>query len=265
MEPFYKSHFTGMVIPNVIMIFSGKIKYTLGIASIYAVAMAYVEATVVVYLRQIFFPQGFKFPLVEIPRDMLLIEAGRELATIIMLIAVAKLLAKNKGTFTAYFLYTFAVWDIGYYMWLKLLLNWPGSILEPDLLFLIPLPWVGPVLAPVLVSAALIAISLTILHFESAEIAFRLSRREWLLEISAGILIILSFIENNYAILLSPALPPYPWWLLITGMILGMAVFFRKVFGVHHNRLKSAGGVGAYRAGGYGDNFLKADKNADRG
>ncbi|MFN3876453.1 MAG: hypothetical protein ACK4L7_11140, partial [Flavobacteriales bacterium] len=85
-------------------------------------------------------------------------EVWREAATLLMLLAPAALVARSALERFAWFCYGFGVWDIFYYVWLKALIGWPGSLLSPDLLFLIPVPWVGPVWAPCAVSLGLIAL-----------------------------------------------------------------------------------------------------------
>src|SRR5260370_7926441 len=85
---------------------------------------------------------------------------GREAATIVMLAAIALAGADNAGQWAAAFAIAFGTWDIAFYAFLKLLLDWPASLLTWDILFLIPIPWVGPVLAPVIVSASMIAAGL---------------------------------------------------------------------------------------------------------
>jgi len=112
----------------------------LGLTAAFAVAMAYVEAAVVAYLRLLFYPDGF---LVEtatldaVPRQVLLTEAGREAATIVMLLAVAFLTARrNWWERLAYFIWAFAVWDIFYYVWLFVLIRWPSNLMTLDVLFL---------------------------------------------------------------------------------------------------------------------------------
>ena len=82
----------------------------------------------------------------------LFIEIGREAATMLMLAAIALAVARNTRQWTAAFAIAFGVWDIVFYACLKLLLGWPASLFTWDILFLIPVPWVGPVLAPVLIS-----------------------------------------------------------------------------------------------------------------
>jgi hypothetical protein len=119
--------------------------------SVYAIAMAFLEAVVVVYLRQLLQPGD---RIVDMgPYGA--IEAWREAATIIMLAAIGWLAGRHRVDRIAYALFTFGLWDIWYYIWLKALANWPKTILDWDTLFLIPLPWRGPVLAPVLIAALL--------------------------------------------------------------------------------------------------------------
>ena len=158
--------------------------------------MAYLESAIVVYLRELYYPTGFNFPLVEIPIPIYVTEIGREVATILMLWAVAKLIAANGREWFAYFAFNFAVWDIWYYIWLKILINWPSSLLEWDILFLIPLPWAGPVLAPVLVSVCLILAAYFILYYEAHDKPILLSGFDWLGEIMAGLIVIISFLTH---------------------------------------------------------------------
>ncbi len=141
---------------------------------LFGVAFGYLEAAVVSYLRvlhesarQRFQPErqpGDLFPLLTLEQvrvarqsETLAIEVGREAATMIMLGAVALAAAGDFAQWSAAFVIVFGVWDITFYLFLKLLLGWPASLLTWDILFLIPVPWVGPVVAPVLVSAGMIA------------------------------------------------------------------------------------------------------------
>ncbi|MFL5518613.1 MAG: hypothetical protein ACJ8DJ_20850, partial [Gemmatimonadales bacterium] len=118
--------------------------------------MAYVEAAVVVYLRAIYYPHGFAFPLAPMAPDTVAIEIGREAATLVMLLGVAMLAGTERRDRFLTFWVSFGVWDLFYYVWLWLLVGWPPSLLTWDVLFLIPVPWTGPVLAPVTVSILLV-------------------------------------------------------------------------------------------------------------
>jgi len=127
------------------------------LVGVFAMAFAFVESSVVVYLRQISYPEGFAFPLKPGITSQIAVEVSREFATIVMLIAIGMIAGTNRWQRFSYFLIGFGVWDIFYYVWLKLILDWPSSLLDWDILFLLPIPWIGPVIAPVLVSLVMIA------------------------------------------------------------------------------------------------------------
>jgi len=198
-------------------------------SSLFAISMAYIESAVVVYLRQFLAPNGFQFPMIEIPARILITEVGREVATILLLFAYAKSVGRNSREVMAYFMLNFGIWDIWYYVWLKALLNWPATLLDWDILFLIPLPWIGPVLAPVLVALSLVLAGYIILRYETQNDPIRFKLTDWILEIVSGIIIILSFlIPNDFRITI--ALPEsYPWWLFLVGLVFGWTVFIRRV------------------------------------
>lgn len=166
---------------------------------IFSMAMAFVEATVVYYLRKLYYPGNLIFPLniSIIPSTILAIEWVREACTIIMLLVVAMLAGKKFQDKFAYFIYCFAVWDIFYYIWLRIILGWPSSLLAWDILFLIPVTWISPVLAPVLVSCTMVVLALIIIKHPQCKINFR----EWLLLIMSVILLYVSFVWD-YSLLL---------------------------------------------------------------
>ncbi len=203
--------------------------YKLAWVFFFAVWMAYLESAVVVYLREIYYPEGFSFPIKLIPTPTALIELGREAATIFMMLAVAFIAAKKTWTRMAYFMFCFAVWDTWYYAWLKIFLNWPESLLTWDLLFLIPVPWAAPVLAPVIVSLSLITGALVILYMEDRGITFQLTKWEWIILVVAPILIFISFVLEAPKVL-APSLPTvYHWELFILGEIIGVFILIKSV------------------------------------
>ena len=114
---------------------SKKVSYVL----LYAIAMALLETAVVVYLRELYYKDGFAFPLRNLPATIAITELLREAATVVMLVAIGFLCGKNKLQRFAYFCLAFAVWDIFYYVFLYVLLSWPQSLFTWDILFLIPL------------------------------------------------------------------------------------------------------------------------------
>ncbi|MFB3812708.1 MAG: hypothetical protein ACE14L_01245 [Terriglobales bacterium] len=144
-------------------------------SGLFAVAFGYLEAAVVVYIRAaIGLLPGFqgtledvrrlsaplyRQPVLEIQMSPALIEVElfREAATILMLASVALLVGRTRADRWAAFLWCFALWDVTYYAGLWATVRWPYSLLAPDVLFLIPVPWVSQVWYPVLVSLLCVA------------------------------------------------------------------------------------------------------------
>ncbi len=198
--------------------------------ALYAAAMAYVEAAVVVYLRRLFHPEGFRFPLQPIPHELALTEIGREAATLAMIASVAWLGGSSKPQRWGAFCLVFGVWDILYYASLKVLIGWPESLLDPDILFLIPSPWVGPVIAPVGVSVLLIRLGL-LYHRPEAGRVRAPSRLEWGLLLGGAALVLASFIGPNWgsADFSRPVVYPrrFGWGLFLSGWITAVAGVWR--------------------------------------
>ena len=205
--------------------------------SLFSLAFGYIEAAVVVYLRELYYPDGFQFPLAPIPARLLLTEVIREAATLILLLSAAFLAARTALRRFAVFAFCFGGWDLVYYLVLKLHLDWPASLLDWDVLFLIPLPWIGPVLAPVLVSIGLIAAAVVLLRLPPDRPSpFR--PVDWLVEIIAGLIIILSFLWNFPAIWAQTAPSYYPWWLFAVGYAVGLSWFIGRM--LHHRKTATA-------------------------
>ena len=127
---------------------------------LYSVGMAYVEAAVVVYLRRIYYPEGFNLTLEPIELHILRTEIGREVATLVMILGVSLLSYENRLKKLGAFLLIFGIWDIFYYVFLKALVDWPGSLMTMDVLFLIPVPWIFPVVLPISVSTLMVGFGL---------------------------------------------------------------------------------------------------------
>ncbi|RLD51454.1 MAG: hypothetical protein DRJ05_18395 [Bacteroidetes bacterium] len=155
--------------------------------------MGFMETAVVVYLRKIYYPEGFQFPLVTLDKSILLTELFREAATLIMLLGAGIFTGRNRLEKFGFFIYSFAVWDISYYIFLKTLLGWPASLLTWDVLFLIPVTWVGPVLGPVINSFTMILLALTITWFLDKKDSIAIKSIEWLLLIFGSITVIISY------------------------------------------------------------------------
>ncbi len=159
----------------------------------FSIAMAFLESAVVVYLRVIYYPLGFEFPLAAMEGAMVVTELWRELATMVMLLSVSVIAGKTLSQCFAYFIYCFGLWDIFYYVFLYLLLGWPASLLTWDILFLLPVTWVGPVLAPILVSLTMIAIAVLILSREKQNQPVRFTARVWFFLLAGAAVIFTAF------------------------------------------------------------------------
>ncbi|MHC4098608.1 MAG: hypothetical protein ACYSU3_21440, partial [Planctomycetota bacterium] len=209
------------------------------IAVIFSIAFAYIESAVVVYLRVIFHPDGFTFPLSNVDtilqhKAILLTEIGREAATIVLILTGVWLFGRNLQQRFAYFLTIFAVWDIFYYIWLKVfsayleaIPDWPVSIMDWDILFLIPITWAGPVVAPVLVSIVMLVFAMIILYRDCRGRPIRASRIDWIGFIAAAVIIIVSFCIAGPHIA-EPDYQSYFYWpIFALGLIAAIALFVK--------------------------------------
>jgi hypothetical protein len=113
--------------------------------TVYAVAMALVEAACVVTLKRLYFPEGWAPPFHPIPADALRLEQAREVATLLMIAAVACLGRPGPRFALARGLWVFGLWDLLYYGFLRILTGFPSRLADPDLVFLVPRPWIAPV------------------------------------------------------------------------------------------------------------------------
>lgn len=164
--------------------------------------MALLEASVVIYLKELYYQDGFTVAMKMIKENILITEIAREGATIVMLIFISIIAGKNKTQRFAIFLLSFAVWDIFYYIWLKVFIDWPESFFTLDILFLIPITWIGPVLAPVVCSLTMILLSLILLEIDKQNNKFHLQKTDWILLISGSVVIIFTFIKDYAAIII---------------------------------------------------------------
>jgi len=220
--------------------------------TIFGIAMGLLEAAVVVYLRQLYYPEGLTLPLKPASSTLLLIESSRELATLVMLITAAIAVGENALQSFAYFLYMFGIWDIFYYVFLKVFLDWPASILTWDVLFFVPVLWVSPVLAPIICSLTMIVFGCITVLLQQKGAHIKIKGVDWALFISGAAVIFYSFIKDYVTFLLSEGLPiniwalarnpnfqqlisqyvptHYSWYLFFVGellMLIGMFHVFR--------------------------------------
>jgi hypothetical protein len=209
---------------------------------LFSLSFGYAEAAVVVYLRALYEPihqrinpnrsAGDLFPLVP-PAELasaeplaarwLEIERTREYATLLLLVAAALAVANNFHQWLAAFLVAFGLWDIFFYGFLKLLIDWPGSLAEWDLLFLLPVPWVGPVWAPLLVAATMVAAGVIVLRREAAGLPpLRLGWTQASAIMVGGLIIVVAFCWDYPNTTAGGAPDSFPWPLFAAGQTVGM-------------------------------------------
>jgi hypothetical protein len=199
---------------------------------LFGIAFGYVEASVVVYLRMLAEPirQAAGLPLNDLfpltrPEQLgpylkiVRIEVVREAATLFMLVAVALAVARNFRTWLAAFSVAFGVWDLVFYASLKALIGWPASIFTWDLLFLLPVPWTGPVLAPSIVAATLTIGGIAGL-IRTPE---RVPRISWALLVLGGAILLASFMWDWQSIVNGGVPGRFPWTVFAIGEAIGVA------------------------------------------
>ncbi len=211
---------------------------------LFGVSFGYVEAAVVVYLRDVYEPLALELQPERNPGDLfplltlkqlesadaehlwrLKTEVMREAATMVMLASIGLAIGWNFNTVFAGFVIAFGVWDISYYVFLKVLIDWPASLLEWDILFLIPFPWVGPVLAPMLVAISMIAAGTILFGRESAGRPVHISWQHWSIVVLGGLIIIVSFCWDYRNVMAGGMPNPFQWPIFLAGETIGLAGF----------------------------------------
>jgi hypothetical protein len=227
-----------------------KLTRTLLALGLFGIAFGYVEAAAVAYLRTIYVPirhatfqavpNDDLFPLLRIedlqaagPQYVRLLatELGRELATVVMLAAAGLAIGRTFREWLAGFMIAFGVWDIFYYVFLKLLLGWPASLWTWDILFLLPVPWVGPVIAPLLVSLSMIAVGAAVLRRESRGRPVRCGRLPGALIVLGGLAVIAAFCWDFPNTAAGGWPKPFNWPLFALGEAMAVAGFVHALGG----------------------------------
>jgi hypothetical protein len=208
---------------------------------LFSIAMGLFEAVVVVYLRALYYPQGFDFPLSIMDSKLVLVEILREVATVIMLLGIGILSGNNFNQRLANFIAAFAIWDIFYYVFLKFLLDWPSSFFTWDILFLIPVPWVGPVLAPCIVSLTMLLMAYVLHNRDWMNSKNRIDFVEWTLILMGCLMVVGTWMTDYFSLtwgktisadealqVFSNYVPQvYYWWVFGIGEVLIMVGLFR--------------------------------------
>jgi hypothetical protein len=206
---------------------------------IFSIAFAWVESAVVVYLRRIYFDGGFSFPLTinyengkHIFDPLVRIELGREIATIIILIAVGIIAGRKKIHKFCFFMIAFGIWDIFYYIWLVVMVGWPESLMTWDLLFYVPLPWVGPVISPILIAIAMTVAGSLIIYFDEKGYEILWRWYDIIVELTCAAIMIVAFCWDWKNILQVPGdiihtgIPnSFAWWLYLPAYLFSIIYF----------------------------------------
>jgi len=171
------------------------------IVVIYAGAMAWVESAVVFYLRSMI---GRIEPYQPDPLPLIggfaPVELTREFATMVMLLAVGMLAGRTWRARIGYAAIAFGMWDIFYYVFLKAICGWPHSLLDWDILFLLPMPWWGPVLSPVLISLLMILWGTFASQFAPPPAHPAANWRVWVLNLGGMALALYVFMADSIAV-----------------------------------------------------------------
>jgi hypothetical protein len=210
----------------------------------YAVAMAYLEAAVVVYLQLALGAQvGAIFPLRPASEagSLVAIEAGREAATLVMIATVGLLVGRTRLERVAWSAVVVGVWDIGYYAWLHLFSGWPPSLDTPDLLFLLPVPWVGPIWSPIAVSAALVVVGLAAASMMRSGRRLAVARWQWVAGLGGGFLVVLSYTSDAVRLLDGDLPGPFSWPIFAVGMLLALVAAVDALWGARREAPSSMG------------------------
>jgi len=197
--------------------------------TLWSAAFGVAEAAVVVYLRRLCYPDapasGPLLPLPDVDDPLLHTEMAREAATLLMLLGVAFLAERRPLRRFAAFAFVFGMWDLVYYAVLRVTIGWPASLLDWDVLFLIPRPWAAPVLAPLLVSLALVGAAALVLAGLNDDRPSPLRPRDWGVFAAGAALILWSFVWSAGPVDAGAMPAPYPWWLFLPGWAGGLLWF----------------------------------------
>jgi hypothetical protein len=220
----------------------------LAVLVLFGVVFGYAEAATVVYIRmtldpihQRVFPDRAAddlFPLLtaeqwsrEAPATATaFLEISRELSTVLLVASVALATSRDVRQWFASFMLTFGVWDLFYYLWLRLLLGWPRTLQDWDLIFAAPLPWVGPVWAPLLVATVMVVSAGLFFRLEASPRPLRPRAMHWVAVLTGALMIMTAFWWDARHLLANGVPEWFNWPLLSAGLILGLAGFLHALY-----------------------------------
>jgi hypothetical protein len=193
------------------------------IVAVYAVAMAWVESAVVFYLRTLSrHLDPAQMDVLPPVQGLAATEVVREAATLIMLWAVGMLAGQTWRSRWGYAAIAFGVWDIFYYVFLLVITGWPTGLRDWDVLFLLPLPWWGPVISPVLIAILMIVWGTLASQGEPFERPFRSEWKVWTLNFTGILVALYVFMEHALRVGAEAAVIDHPktfnWPLFTVGL-----------------------------------------------
>src|SRR5882672_1592523 len=201
------------------------------VVAAYAAAMAWVESALVYYLRTMIDRiEPYQTNPLPVVGYLGRVELVREAATMVMLLTVGMLAGKNWRNRFGYAALAFGVWDICYYLFLKLMCGWPHSLLDWDILFLLPLPWWGPVIAPICIACLMIFWGTLASHFDRPDSGYFAPLKFWMWNLAGVFLALCVFMADTLPVagqgieVVRNVLPTRFNWPLFALALLFMAV-----------------------------------------
>jgi hypothetical protein len=221
---------------------------TVSVLVLFGIVFGYVEAAAVTYVRVGYQPIHQRlhpdtapddlFPLITLDQwaheghpyvQQPLLEVAREVGTLLVVALVAAGGARDVRQWFAGFVLAFGVWDVFYYLWLAVLIGWPRSLLDWDLVFAFPVPWASPVLAPLLVAVTMVAAGVVFLWREASGRPVRPRPVHWAAVLGGGLVAVVAFWWDWRNTLEGGVPNTFNWPLFALGLGLGVVGYLHAL------------------------------------
>jgi hypothetical protein len=200
------------------------------VVACFAIAMAWLESATVYYLRTLVDRiEPYQPNPLPIQGVLGQVELVREAATLVMLFTLGVLAGRTWRARWGYAAVAFGIWDIFYYVFLRIMCGWPRSLFDWDVLFLLPLPWWGPVLAPMAIALLLVVWGTVVSRDDAPQDASRTVRKVWTVTATGTALALYVFMADSLHQLpalrdgMTYALPTQFNWLAFSAALVLMA------------------------------------------
>ena len=195
---------------------------------VFTASFGYIGSTVMIHLGGVFYPG--KFPVAAyggegISMRLLLIEIGREAAIFGLIFSAAWLMGRDRRQRVAYFMVIFALWNIFYYVWLKVLINWPTSLMDWDILLFVPITCASPVFCRLLISLTMLVFAVVILCCSSFARPIRATSADWFAFSLSGVIMLEPFFIAGLHITQKDYASHFNPWLFSAGYLLAVVTF----------------------------------------